>query len=171
MINSSTNQWPDLWNWQYPSSIVSLHNCYPWLVFIASIAAECTEDGTAVVWQSCYNLCKLSSVDLSLLVGDDVIQPVTVVRDLGVHLDAELTMKQHISRVVSSCFFQLRRLRQGIVHKGRPHKMTYFCPPFPCPLLSALCSTPPLRTSAQGQENRVYNRPYCSWIHSHLNSR
>ena len=44
--------------------------------------------------------------------GDDVIQPVTVVRDLGVHLDAELTMKQHISRVVSCCFFQLRRLRQ-----------------------------------------------------------
>ena len=44
--------------------------------------------------------------------GDDVIQPVTVVRDLGVHLDAELTMKHHISRVVSSCFFQLRRLRQ-----------------------------------------------------------
>ena len=30
-----------------------------------------------------------------------------VVRDLGVHLDAELTIKQHISRIVSSCFFQL----------------------------------------------------------------
>ena len=57
-------------------------------------------------------LCKLSSVDLSLLVGDDVIQLVTVVRDLGAHLDAELTVKQHISRIVSSCFFQLRRQRQ-----------------------------------------------------------
>ena len=43
--------WLDLWNWQYSSSIVSLHNWYPWLVFIASIAAECTEDGAAVVWQ------------------------------------------------------------------------------------------------------------------------
>jgi hypothetical protein len=58
------------------------------------------------------NLRKLSSADLTLSVGNDVIRPVTVVRDLGVYLDAELTMKQHISRVVSSCFFHLRRLRQ-----------------------------------------------------------
>ena len=80
-------------------------------MFIASIAAECAEDGSAVNWQSCEST-QLSSVDLSLSVGDDVIQPVTVVRDLGVHLDAELIMKKHISRVVSNCFFQLRRLRQ-----------------------------------------------------------
>jgi hypothetical protein len=53
----------------------------------------------------------LSSADLTLLVGDDVIKPVMIVRDLGVNLDAELTMKQHINRVVSSRFFQLRRLR------------------------------------------------------------
>jgi len=58
------------------------------------------------------NLRKLSFADLTLSVGNDVIQPVTVVRDLGVYLDNELTMKQHISRVVSSCFFQLRRMRQ-----------------------------------------------------------
>jgi len=52
------------------------------------------------------------STDLTLSVGDDVIKPVTVVRNLGVYLDSELMMKQHISRIVSSCFFQLRRLRQ-----------------------------------------------------------
>jgi len=54
----------------------------------------------------------MSSADLTLSVGNDVIQPVTVVRDLSVYLDNELTMKQHIGRVVSSCFFQLRRLHQ-----------------------------------------------------------
>jgi hypothetical protein len=54
----------------------------------------------------------LSSGDLTLTVGNDVIQPVMIVRDLGIYLDSELTMKHHISRVVSSCFFQLRRLRQ-----------------------------------------------------------
>ena len=58
------------------------------------------------------SLCKLACADLTLTVGDDVIKPVTEVRYLGVYLDAELTMKQHVSRVVSSCFFRLRRLHQ-----------------------------------------------------------
>ena len=35
----------------------------------------------------------------------------TVVRDLGVFFDSELTMKSHISRITSACFYQLRRLR------------------------------------------------------------
>ena len=41
-----------------------------------------------------------------------VIQPVKCVCDLGVHLDSELTMKTHISKVVSACFYQLRKIRQ-----------------------------------------------------------
>jgi len=36
-------------------------------------------------------------MDLALHVGSDVIIPVNVVRDLGVSLDQELSMKQHIS--------------------------------------------------------------------------
>jgi len=40
------------------------------------------------------------------------IQPVKSVRDLGVHLDSELTMTTHISKIVSSYFYQLRRIRQ-----------------------------------------------------------
>ena len=32
--------------------------------------------------------------------------------DLGVHLDSELTMKTHISKVVSCCYHPLRRIRQ-----------------------------------------------------------
>ena len=34
------------------------------------------------------------------------------VRDLGVLLDSELTMKAHISKVASVCYFHLRRLKQ-----------------------------------------------------------
>jgi Reverse transcriptase (RNA-dependent DNA polymerase) len=50
------------------------------------------------------NVRKLSSDELTLSVGDDVIKPVTIVRDFDACLDAELTTKQHINRVVSSCF-------------------------------------------------------------------
>ena len=68
---------------------------------------------TELVWfGSRANLRKMSAIDLSLSVAGDVIEPVTVVRDLGVYLDAELTMKQHVNRITSSCFFHLRRLRQ-----------------------------------------------------------
>jgi len=45
-------------------------------------------------------------------VDNDVISPVEIVRDLGVYLDAELTLKHHVNRVTSSCFLQLRRLCQ-----------------------------------------------------------
>ena len=58
------------------------------------------------------NLRKLSAIDLSISVGGDIIEPVTVVRNLGVYLDAELTMRQHVNRIASSCFFHLCRLRQ-----------------------------------------------------------
>jgi len=55
---------------------------------------------------------KISDSDLTLDTGTTVIRPVKSVRDLGVHLDSELTMKTHISKVVSSCCHQLRRIRQ-----------------------------------------------------------
>ena len=40
----------------------------------------------------------------TLHVDSDVIKPVSVVRDLGVLLDQELSMKQHISKCHSSSF-------------------------------------------------------------------
>ena len=40
------------------------------------------------------------------------MSPVKYVCDLGVHFDSELTMKTHISKVVSSCYHQLRIIRQ-----------------------------------------------------------
>jgi len=55
---------------------------------------------------------KISDSDLMLDTGTRVIRPVKSVRDLGVHLDSELTMKIHISKVVSSCYHQLHRIRQ-----------------------------------------------------------
>jgi len=56
---------------------------------------------TELIWfGSRQMLQRLSDHDLTLEVGISVIQPVKCVRDLGVHLDSELTMKTHISKVV-----------------------------------------------------------------------
>jgi hypothetical protein len=49
---------------------------------------------------------------LFLQIGSEVIRPVSVVRVLGVLLDAELTMKPHIAKTAATCFYHLRRLRQ-----------------------------------------------------------
>ena len=68
---------------------------------------------TEVIWfGSRASLKKISGQDRTLTVGDEIIHPSSVVRDLGVLLDSELTMKQHVAKVAASCFYHLRRLRQ-----------------------------------------------------------
>ena len=39
-------------------------------------------------------------------------RPLNVVRDLGVLLDSELTIQQHISKIVGVCFYHLQRLKK-----------------------------------------------------------
>ena len=70
-------------------------------------------DKTELIWfGSRANLSKLNMDDLSLRLGSVVIKPSDTVRDLGVILDSELTMRPHIAKIASVCFFHLRRLRQ-----------------------------------------------------------
>jgi len=52
------------------------------------------------------------SVDWYLKVGSVVVPPADVVRDLSMLLDSELTMKPHVNKLVSTCFYHLRQLRQ-----------------------------------------------------------
>ena len=40
-----------------------------------------------------------------------IIEPAGVVRNLGVMIDAQLSMHEHVSRTAQVCFFHLRRLR------------------------------------------------------------
>jgi len=47
-----------------------------------------------------------------LEIGDGVVQLASVERDLGVLVDQELTFKEHVAKIASSCFYQLRRLKQ-----------------------------------------------------------
>ena len=57
------------------------------------------------------NLSKLDPNDLALHTGNVTIQPRSVVRDLGVYFDSNITTRDHISRTTRNCFYQLRRLR------------------------------------------------------------
>jgi len=46
-----------------------------------------------------------------MIVSDASIQPSTVVRDLGVIVDGDLSLAAHVSHITSVCFFHLRQLR------------------------------------------------------------
>jgi hypothetical protein len=53
----------------------------------------------------------MEDFNLRLHVRNDVIKPVPIVRDLGMLLDSELSLRKHISKVASVCYFHLRRLK------------------------------------------------------------
>jgi len=59
-----------------------------------------------------HTLQKIATSNLTLEIGDGVVQPASAVRDLGVLVDQELTFKHHVAKIASSCFYQLRRLKQ-----------------------------------------------------------
>ena len=61
---------------------------------------------------SSVELNSLSQSDVTINSAEDVIRPVPMVRDFGVHLDSELSKHAHISKITQTCFFHLRRLRQ-----------------------------------------------------------
>jgi hypothetical protein len=44
-------------------------------------------------------------------IGQDSIQPVAFVRDLGLYLDSTMSMRDHVSRLTSTCFGVLRQIR------------------------------------------------------------
>jgi len=47
----------------------------------------------------------------SIVVGADVVAPVSSVRDLGIYIDSDLSMMTHVSKTVSACFASLRQIR------------------------------------------------------------
>ena len=66
---------------------------------------------TEVIW---FFLGKASTADFQpvhVRIGGASILPAHSVRDLGVHLDADVSMKAHISATVRSCFAALRQIR------------------------------------------------------------
>ena len=64
----------------------------------------------------------------SIRIGSTDVQPVTSIRDLGVYIDADMTMRTHVTAVVRACFAALRQIR-SVQRSLSPHA-----------LLTCLCS-------------------------------
>ena len=96
-----------------PNAIMKLQNCVESIhEWCRSRRLQLNPAKTEMIWfGSKASLKKTVHLDLNLYIGADVIKPVGVVWDLGVFLDAELNMDQHVKTVVRSCFFHLRRLK------------------------------------------------------------
>ncbi len=57
---------------------------------------------------------------LPLRAGTDQIAPTSVVRDLGIYIDADVSMRSHVAKTVSTCFAILRQLRSIRRSVSRP---------------------------------------------------
>ena len=81
----------------------------------ASRRLQLNADKTEAIWiASRASLNKVKSQDCSLVIGAETVTPVDVVRHLGVYLDSELFMKQHVAKVTSIYFFRLRQVRHHV---------------------------------------------------------
>ena len=52
-----------------------------------------------------------TAANAPLCVCADDVAPTKYVRDLGIYIDSDMSMKTHVSRTVSSCFATLRHIR------------------------------------------------------------
>ena len=67
---------------------------------------------TEIIWLGTpASLKRLQHTDISLHVGSVTIKPTSVVRDFGVLLDSELSMRQHIGNITGLFYYHLQRLK------------------------------------------------------------
>ena len=78
--------------------------------WMSSNCLKLNGDKTQFIWMgSRQRLMKIQQT--ALFVEGAELSPLSSVRDLGFIMDSKLTMSDHVSSVVHSCFFQLRQLR------------------------------------------------------------
>ena len=79
-----------------------------------SLRLQLNPDKTELIrFGSRANLVKIRQLDvMSLNLCSVAVEPVDSIRDLGVILDSEFSMRVHLSKISSTCFFHLRRLRK-----------------------------------------------------------
>ena len=76
---------------------------------------------TEILWlRSRYQQLMPNSIP-TVSVGISAVEPANGARNLGVHFDINLNMKQHINNVCRQCYFQLRQLR--VIRKTLPQSV------------------------------------------------
>lgn len=80
---------------------------------LASHRLQLNESKTEFIWFGTRtSLAKIPPQYRTLSVGSSTVSSCDCVRDLGVYLDSELSMKKHVSKIASIGHYHLRRLRQ-----------------------------------------------------------
>jgi hypothetical protein len=80
------------------------------LSWMRSNRLQLNTDKSELIWCSTpKRLCHLPATPIR--VGDDIIPPSSSVRDLGIFIDADLSMRTHVGRTTASCFAALRQIR------------------------------------------------------------
>ena len=82
-------------------------------VWCSSNQLQLNSSKSEIIWFGTRATLKhLQNTDLRLHVGAYSIAPSEVVRDRGVFLDSELTMRQHVGKVANLFYYHLRRLKE-----------------------------------------------------------
>jgi len=119
-----------------PQIVSTLSDCATDVIaWSAAKRLQLNVDKTEVMWfGSAAKLSKIPPGSSSIRIGSIDVQPVTVVRDLGVMIDAEISMCVHVSRTAQICFYHLRRLRSSRRQLGRDVTARHgSCQPSSCP--------------------------------------
>jgi hypothetical protein len=80
------------------------------LSWMRSNRLQLNADKTELIWCATSRRLPLLPV-VPIRVGSAIISPSSSVRDLGVHIDADLSMRTHVSRTTAGCFAALRQIR------------------------------------------------------------
>ena len=78
--------------------------------WMSSNRLKLNSEKTQFIWFGTKQQLKKVSID-RISLGDGEVEFLQTVNDLGVHLDANLVMKDHVNRISRAAFYQLRQLR------------------------------------------------------------
>jgi len=88
-------------------------------VWMKSNRLQLNASKTEFIWcASCRQQHQIPTTPLVL--DNNTIKPVSCVRDLGIYIDSDMSMKTHVSKTVSCCFNSLRQIRSIRRSVSRP---------------------------------------------------